>query len=792
MAWAKIPPKPQPKGEEFTIALKLREWQKPLRQHFFDGGKRAVEIAHRRAGKDRIALFIELEQALRSPREVWHCLPTYKQARKVVWDALTGDGERLIDKAFPARIVKKRTEDEMKIELINGSLWRLVGADNFDALVGANPRHVTFSEYALTSPKAYEFVRPIIAENGGTLLFITTPRGFNHAHKLYEDAKITPAWYAGFHPVSETKLIPQEVLDEERRTMPDELYRQEYECFKPDALVMCADKARRIADVSVGEVVLTHTGRFRRVDQVYAKPYCGPMLRIESYGARPIECTPEHPLYVCEPETQTYLWKRACDVVANDWLVTPRMDLGQKAIISPALAKIIAWFACEGSVSGNALTFSIGAHEPDNVSDLAAVLRSEGYEPTESKAEGVTTVQVNAVGLADFLVSQCGSLARNKRLPLALLRGNEEVVWDTLMRGDGCISTPEGQTPTYVYASVSEGLIQQVQIIGSALGYRGSYIVRDVADSVLENGHVIRGGVAYSLQMRDASRYASRFTDRTRRVKNGAIGRVFAITETHYEGQVHNLEVVGDHSYVVNARAVHNCDFSAANVGSILGSYLERAEQEVRIVNADLYDPAGAPIELFSDIGFRDAAAWWWVQPCPGGFNIIDHDESTGLDAEQWVERLRAKPWNARGQKLGAIHLPHDARAKTFRSRHTVVTVFLNSGLAQRYSVVPQTSIPDRINAARVFARVCRFSRAACAAGLHHLREWHYHFEEEHHRFSREPEHDEHSHSGDAFSYAGVVLKPYVKPKEPVVPEHGVPANYAFDLNRLFEDRDAA
>ena len=101
-------------------------------------------------------------------------------------------------------------------------------------------------------------------------------------------------------------------------------------------------------------------------------------------------------------------------------------------------------------------------------------------------------------------------------------------------------------------------------------------------------------------------------------------------------------------------RQEYECDFSAANVGSILGSYIEQAEREGRIVGADLYDPGGAPIELFSDIGFRDAAAWWWVQPAPGGFNVIDHDEATGLDAEQWIERIRAKPWSARGQRSAA------------------------------------------------------------------------------------------------------------------------------------------
>lgn len=212
------------------LRIKLREWQKPLRHYFKDGGKRAHVTAHRRAGKDRVALLIELEQMLISPREVWHSLPEYAQARKVVWNALTKEGKRLIDDAFPAALVKRKNEQEMFIELHNGSIWRLVGGDNVDSLVGANPMHVTFSEFALTRPKAWEFVRPILAENGGTALFITTPRGYNHSYQMREYAKKTPSWYTALHRVSETKLVPDEVLAGERDSMPDELYRQEWEC----------------------------------------------------------------------------------------------------------------------------------------------------------------------------------------------------------------------------------------------------------------------------------------------------------------------------------------------------------------------------------------------------------------------------------------------------------------------------------------------------------------------------------------------------------------------------------
>jgi phage terminase large subunit len=215
----------------FEIPFTQREWQKPLIARFKAGVRHGVVIAHRRAGKDRGAMRVELRKMLTEPMECWHGLPEQEQARKVVWDVITGQGERLIDVAFPPPIRKRTINDEMKIEFVNGSLWRLVGMDRINALMGGNPKHVTYSEFALTNPKARQLIRPILAENGGSELIITTPRGYNHAWDVLQLAKANPdSWYWGYHPASQTGLISAEALADERRDMPDELYRQEYEC----------------------------------------------------------------------------------------------------------------------------------------------------------------------------------------------------------------------------------------------------------------------------------------------------------------------------------------------------------------------------------------------------------------------------------------------------------------------------------------------------------------------------------------------------------------------------------
>lgn len=221
---------------QVKISFKARNYQKELIDWFRPvdkggkDGKRAICIWHRRAGKDRTATFIESELACQRVGLYWHALPEYAQARRVIWDAITKDGKKLIDLNFPPEIVKKKHEHEMKIELVNGSIWQPVGADNFNSLVGSNPVHVTYSEYAIMSPSAREYLRPIIAENNGSELFITTPRGYNHAWDLWESAKDSKHWFRSMQTVDDTGVISQEALDEEQRTMPEELYRQEFLC----------------------------------------------------------------------------------------------------------------------------------------------------------------------------------------------------------------------------------------------------------------------------------------------------------------------------------------------------------------------------------------------------------------------------------------------------------------------------------------------------------------------------------------------------------------------------------
>lgn len=207
-----------------------RPYQLPLWKYFEGGGKRAVAVWHRRAGKDLSSINWCAVSAMTRPGLYWHLFPTYNQGRKIAWDGMTRDGRKFLDH-FPKEMHEAVNNTEMRLTLKNGSIYQVVGTDNVDRLVGANPVGVVFSEYSLQDPRAWNYIRPILAENGGWALFIYTARGRNHGYDLLNVAKKNETWFQQVLTVDDTRAIPKEAVDEERASgMPEEMIQQEFYC----------------------------------------------------------------------------------------------------------------------------------------------------------------------------------------------------------------------------------------------------------------------------------------------------------------------------------------------------------------------------------------------------------------------------------------------------------------------------------------------------------------------------------------------------------------------------------
>ena len=91
-----------------------------------------------------------IKKAIQTKGTYFYFLPTYSLAKKVVWDNIDNDGFKMLDH-IPKELIKSTNGTELKIELINGSIIQLIGADEFKkGGVGTNCIGVVFSEFSIT------------------------------------------------------------------------------------------------------------------------------------------------------------------------------------------------------------------------------------------------------------------------------------------------------------------------------------------------------------------------------------------------------------------------------------------------------------------------------------------------------------------------------------------------------------------------------------------------------------------------------------------------------------------
>lgn len=210
--------------------------------------------------------------------------------------------------------------------------------------------------------------------------------------------------------------------------------------------------------------------------------------------------------------------------------------------------------------------------------------------------------------------------------------------------------------------------------------------------------------------------------------------------------------------------------------GMILAKWVAKAARDGRVHNGVFFDPEGAPIEVSSDLGFRDTASWWYWQRCPGGFRLLKYEGDSGLDADDWIPRIQESV-SSLGGNLGKVWLPHDAKAKTFQSKHTSMEKFISAFGAKHVDIVPQSKKLDQISAARDVINRCEFAMDECQDGLDGLEAWEYLWNEELQVFSKEPIHNWASHPSDAFAYGCQVMKETKAPDTktpPIFPVAGI------------------
>jgi hypothetical protein len=182
----------------------------------------------RQSGKSTVSAVLGLYEALyRPPALVLLVSASLRQAQELGKKVF--DGFRALGKPVSAE-----AENRLSLELRSGS--RIVCLPSREQTVRgySGARLIVVDEASRVDNALYHSVRPMLAVSGGRLMALSTPwgkRGWWHQAWTEGDD-----WQKVQVTAPECPRIRAEFLEEERRSLPDFIFRQEYLCEFADTL----------------------------------------------------------------------------------------------------------------------------------------------------------------------------------------------------------------------------------------------------------------------------------------------------------------------------------------------------------------------------------------------------------------------------------------------------------------------------------------------------------------------------------------------------------------------------
>ena len=207
--------------------------------------RHGVCVWHRRGGKDAAGLTLTAIKSQMRVGTYYYFYPTYKLAKRALWDEVTEEGIPM-RYHVPEQWIVHENETELRMELRNGSAIQLIGADTIKqmdrSIRSSNPVGAVFSEYQDMQRGIELPMLPIFAKNKGWELYLFTPKGHNHAHDLWQNVtdphnEYAHTWFSSLKTIADTRqlngrpIIEVSELDAMRgRGIREEFIQQEFYC----------------------------------------------------------------------------------------------------------------------------------------------------------------------------------------------------------------------------------------------------------------------------------------------------------------------------------------------------------------------------------------------------------------------------------------------------------------------------------------------------------------------------------------------------------------------------------
>lgn len=206
-----------------TIEVRLPRPHNAQREILTAIGRFNVVCCGRRFGKTTLAQ-IMVAQRLLEGRRVLYCAPTYAQAMET-WRSVRG---------LLSRVTARVSESRRELQSVTAGVFAVQSLANENTLRGAGWDFIIVDEAAIVPSLARvwnEVLRPMLLDNNGGALFMSTPRGYNDFYELYRMAESNPDWRSFRYPSSANPRLSATELAVMRASMPLSSYQQEVEAL---------------------------------------------------------------------------------------------------------------------------------------------------------------------------------------------------------------------------------------------------------------------------------------------------------------------------------------------------------------------------------------------------------------------------------------------------------------------------------------------------------------------------------------------------------------------------------
>lgn len=180
----------------------------------------------RRWGKTTLAVEEMKGRAIYRTSRIAYIAPTYQQARDIAWEMLKKELQPIA-----TNINESRLEIRVPNKQGKESLIALRGWEAIETLRGQQFDFLIIDEVA--SMRNFwtgwmEVLRPTLTDTKGDVMFISTPKGFNHFYTLFNKQQEDKD-YQSFHYTSyDNPFMPKEEIDKAKIELDDNQFAQEY------------------------------------------------------------------------------------------------------------------------------------------------------------------------------------------------------------------------------------------------------------------------------------------------------------------------------------------------------------------------------------------------------------------------------------------------------------------------------------------------------------------------------------------------------------------------------------